>query len=193
VRSEYAAITEAGLIVQIDEPEFATSWQFHPDWTLTDLRAYLTMCVEVINHALAGLPEELIRFHFCWASPHRPHVNDVELQHIIDLLVRIRAQSYAFEAANVRHEHEWEVWRDVVIPDNKILMPGVITHSTDLVEHPRLVANRLKNFATIVGRDRVQTGTDCGMGSRVGHEDIVWAKFAAMVDGARIASEELWK
>jgi 5-methyltetrahydropteroyltriglutamate--homocysteine methyltransferase len=192
VREEYRAITDAGLIVQIDEPEFATSWQFHPDWTLADLRAYLGMCVEVINHSLDGLPEELIRFHFCWASPHRPHVNDIELRHIIDLLVKIKAQSYSFEAANVRHDHEWDVWKDVTVPDNKILMPGVITHSTDLVEHPRLVANRLKNYASIVGRERVQTGTDCGMGSRVGHEDTVWAKFATMADGARIASEELW-
>jgi 5-methyltetrahydropteroyltriglutamate--homocysteine methyltransferase len=192
VRTEYMAITDAGLIVQIDEPEFATSWQFYPDWTLSDLRRYLTMCVEVINHALDGLPEELIRFHFCWASPHRPHVNDIELQHILDLLLQVRAQSYAFEAANVRHEHEWEAWKDVVVPDNKILMPGVITHSTDLVEHPRLVANRLKNYSTIVGRERVHAGTDCGMGSRVGHEDIVWAKFASMVEGARMASDELW-
>ena len=119
-------------------------------------------------------------------------MNDIELRHIIDLLVKIRAQSYAFEAANVRHDHEWDVWKDVTLPDNKILMPGVITHSTDLVEHPRLVANRLKNYASIVGRERVQTGTDCGMGSRVGHEDTVWAKFATMAEGARIASEELW-
>jgi 5-methyltetrahydropteroyltriglutamate--homocysteine methyltransferase len=192
VREEYKAITDAGLIVQIDEPEFATSWQFYPEWTLADLRTYLTMCVEVINHALDGLPEELVRFHFCWASPHRPHVNDVELRHIIDLLVQINAQSYAFEAANVRHEHEWEVWKNVAVPDNKILMPGVITHSTDLVEHPRLVANRLRNYASIVGRERVQAGTDCGMGSRVGHEDTVWAKFATMAEGARIASQELW-
>jgi 5-methyltetrahydropteroyltriglutamate--homocysteine methyltransferase len=192
LREEYRAITDAGLIVQIDEPEFATSWQFYPEWTLAELRAYLGMCVEVINHSLDGLPEELIRFHFCWASPHRPHVNDIELRHIIDLLVKIRAQSYAFEAANVRHDHEWDVWKDVNVPDNRILMPGVITHSTDLVEHPRLVANRLKNYASIVGRERVQAGTDCGMGSRVGHEDTVWAKFATMAEGARIASDELW-
>ncbi len=192
VREEYLAITSAGLILQIDEPEFATSWQFHPDWTLQDLRAYLALCVQVVNHALDGIPEELVRFHFCWASPHRPHVNDVELRHIVDLLVGIRAQAYAFEAANVRHEHEWDAWKSVSLPDNKILMPGVITHSTDLVEHPRLVANRLKQYASIVGRERVQTGTDCGMGSRVGHEDTVWAKFEAMAEGARIASEELW-
>lgn len=192
VREEYKAITDAGLIVQIDEPEFATTWQFYPSWTLTELRTYLTRAVDIINHALDGLPEELIRFHFCWASPHRPHVNDIDLASIIDLLVKIRAQSYAFEAANVRHEHEWDVWKSVDLPENKILMPGVITHSTDLVEHPRLVANRLKQYASIVGRERVQAGTDCGMGSRVGHEDTVWAKFAAMVDGARIASAELW-
>jgi 5-methyltetrahydropteroyltriglutamate--homocysteine methyltransferase len=192
VREEYLAITSAGLIVQIDEPEFATSWQFYPDWTLDELRSYLGLCVEVINHALDGIPEELVRFHFCWASPHRPHVNDIELRHIVDLLVKIRAQAYAFEAANVRHEHEWDVWKSVSVPDNKILMPGVITHATDLVEHPRLVANRLKNYASIVGRERVQAGTDCGMGSRVGHEDTVWAKFETMAEGARLASAELW-
>ena len=116
VREEYRAITDAGLILQVDEPEFATSWQFYPEWTLADLREYLSMCVEVINHALHGLPEELIRFHFCWASPHRPHVNDIELRHIVDLLVNIKAQAYAFEAANVRHDHEWEIWKDVSIP-----------------------------------------------------------------------------
>jgi 5-methyltetrahydropteroyltriglutamate--homocysteine methyltransferase len=119
-------------------------------------------------------------------------VNDIELRHIIDLLLRIRAQSYAFEAANVRHEHEWVDWKNVRIPEDKILMPGVITHSTDLVEHPRLVANRLKAYASIVGREHVHAGTDCGMGSRVGHEDTCWAKFATMAEGARIASDELW-
>src|SRR6185436_2895817 len=143
--------------------------------------------VEVINHALAGLPEEQIRFHSCWGSGHRPHVNDIELKYIADLLIKINAQSYSIEAANVRHEHEWQVWKDVKLPDGKILMPGVISHATDLVEHPEAVADRLVRYASVVGKENLQTGTDCGIGSRVGHEEIVWAKLEAMSAGARLA------
>lgn len=192
VREEYKAVTDAGLIVQIDEPEFATSWMFFPDWTVEEYRTYLEFCVEVVNHALEGLPEELIRFHVCWGSGHRPHVNDIELKHIADLLLKIKAQAYSVEASNVRHSHEWQVWKDVKLPDGKILMPGVVGHFTDLVEHPDLVKERLLNFASVVGKENVQTGTDCGIGSRVGHEEVVWAKLQAMSEGARRASIELW-
>jgi 5-methyltetrahydropteroyltriglutamate--homocysteine methyltransferase len=192
VREEYKAVTDAGLVVQIDEPEFATSWMFYPDWTVAEYRTYLEFCVEVINHALDGLPEDLIRFHVCWGSGHRPHVNDIELKHIADLLLKIKAQAYSVEAGNVRHAHEWQVWKEVKLPDGKILMPGVISHATDLVEHPDLVKERLLNFASVVGKENVQTGTDCGIGSRVGHEEIVWAKLKAMAEGARRASEALW-
>jgi 5-methyltetrahydropteroyltriglutamate--homocysteine methyltransferase len=191
-REEYTAITDAGLIVQVDEPEFCTSWMFYPDWSVEEYRKYLAFCVEIINHALAGLPEEQIRFHTCWGSGHRPHVNDIELEHIADLLIQIKAQQYSIEAANVRHEHEYHVWEAVKLPDGKMLMPGVISHATDLVEHPELVAERLVNYARLVGRENVQTGTDCGIGSRVGHEEIVWAKLKAMSDGARLASKQLW-
>lgn len=192
MRAEYKAITDAGFIVQLDEPEFATSWQFFPDWDVADYRRYLESCVEIINHALAGLPAELIRFHTCWGSGHRPHVTDIELRHIADLLLRINAQAYSVEAGNARHAHEWTVWRDVRFPDGKILVPGVVSHATDLVEHPGLVAERLVNFASVVGRENVQAGTDCGIGSRVGHEDIAWAKLQAMADGAALASAQLW-
>jgi 5-methyltetrahydropteroyltriglutamate--homocysteine methyltransferase len=192
VGEEYRAIVEGGLIVQIDEPEFATSWTFYPDWSVDEYRKYLESCVEIINHALEGLPPEQVRFHFCWGSGHRPHVNDIELRHIADLAMRINAQAYSIEAGNVRHAHEWRVWKDVKLPDGKILQPGVISHATDLVEHPDLVAERLLNFASVVGRDNLQAGTDCGIGSRVGHEEVVWAKLEALVEGARRASEQLW-
>lgn len=192
VREEYRAIAAAGLVVQVDEPEFATSWMFYPDWSVADYRRYLERCVEVINHALEGVPEELVRFHVCWGSGHRPHVNDIELRHLADLLVRVRARVYSIEAGNVRHAHEWQVWRDVELPDDRLLMPGVISHATDLVEHPELVAERLQRYASVVGRERVQAGSDCGMGSRVGHPEIVWAKLRAAADGARLASERLW-
>jgi 5-methyltetrahydropteroyltriglutamate--homocysteine methyltransferase len=192
MREEYRAITDAGLIVQVDEPEFCTSWMFYPEWDVAQYRKYLGFCVEVINHSTAGLPEELIRFHTCWGSGHRPHTNDIELKHIADLLVQIRAQQYSVEAANVRHEHEYHVWEDVKLPAGRMLMPGVISHATDLVEHPEMVAERLVQYAERVGRENVQTGTDCGIGSRVGHEEVVWAKLRAMSEGAAIASKKLW-
>jgi 5-methyltetrahydropteroyltriglutamate--homocysteine methyltransferase len=192
VREEYKAITDAGFIVQVDEPEFATSWQFYPDWDVPRYRRYLEFCVEIINHALDGLPEDQIRFHVCWGSGHRPHVTDIDLAHIADLLLKINAQAYSVEAGNVRHAHEWTVWRDIKLPDGKILVPGVISHATDLVEAPGLVAERLVNYASVVGRENVQAGTDCGIGSRVGHEEIVWAKLRAMAQGCELASERLW-
>jgi 5-methyltetrahydropteroyltriglutamate--homocysteine methyltransferase len=190
---EYKAITAAGLIVQVDEPEFCTSWMFYPDWNVEQYRGYLGKCVDLINYALRGIPAEQVRFHTCWGSGHRPHVNDIELKYIADLLLKINAQQYSIEAANVRHEHEYHVWESVKLPDGKMLMPGVIAHATDLVEHPELIAERIVRYARLVGRENVQTGTDCGMGSRVGHEEVVWAKFAAMSEGARIASKRLWQ
>ncbi len=191
-RVEYKAIADAGLIVQVDEPEFCTSWMFYPDWSIDEYRKYLGFCVDVINHSIEGIPEELVRFHTCWGSGHRPHVNDIELKHIADLLVQIKAMQYSIEAANVRHEHEYHVWEQVKLPAGRMLMPGVISHATDLVEHPELIAERIINYANIVGRENVQTGTDCGIGSRVGHEEVVWAKLASMAEGARLASKKLW-
>jgi 5-methyltetrahydropteroyltriglutamate--homocysteine methyltransferase len=192
VRGEYRAIAAAGLIVQIDEPEFATSWQFYPDWDTARYRKFLGWCVEIINHALAGIPPEQIRFHVCWGSGHRPHVTDIPLADIADLLVTVNAQAYSVEAGNVRHAHEWRVWEDVKLPEGKILVPGVVSHATDLVEHPGLVAERLVNYASVVGRENVQGGTDCGIGSRVGHEEVAWAKLEALAAGAGLASKRLW-
>lgn len=191
MREEYKAITDAGLIVQVDEPEFATTWMFYPDWSVEQYRDYLRFAVEVINHAIEGLPEEQIRFHMCWGSGHRPHTNDIEFVHIADLLLKINAQAYAFEASNVRHAHEWRVFEKLKLPAGKILVPGVVGHATDLVEHPDLVADRLMNFANLVGMENIQAGTDCGIGSRVGHEEIAWAKLKAMADGAAIATKRL--
>jgi 5-methyltetrahydropteroyltriglutamate--homocysteine methyltransferase len=191
MRQEYKAITDAGLIVQVDEPEFATAWMFYPDWSVADYRKYLEFCVEVINHALEGIPEEQVRFHMCWGSGHRPHTNDIEFRHIVDLLFKVNAQAYSFENSNVRHAHEYRVFEEVKLPEGKILVPGVVGHYTDLVEHPELVAERLVNFAKLVGMENVHAGTDCGIGSRVGHEEIVWAKLKAMADGCRIASKRL--
>ncbi|MBO0747501.1 MAG: cobalamin-independent methionine synthase II family protein, partial [Acidimicrobiaceae bacterium] len=192
VREEYKAVVDAGYIVQIDEPEFATSWMFYPDYTIEEYRKYLEFCVEVINHALEGLPEEQVRYHVCWGSGHRPHVQDVEFKHIVDLMLKIKAQAYSVEASNVRHAHEWRVWEDVKLPDGKILVPGVVGHATDLVEHPELVAERLVNFASVVGKENLQAGTDCGIGYRVGHAEVAWAKLRALSEGCRIASDRLW-
>lgn len=191
VREEYKAVTDAGLIVQIDEPEFATTWMFYPDWSVEQYRAHLDFCVDVINHALRGLPEEQIRFHMCWGSGHRPHVHDIEFRHIVDKLLRIDAQCYMFEASNVRHAHEYRVFEDVKLPAGKIIAPGVVGHFTDLVEHPELVAERLVNYATLVGMENVHAGTDCGIGSRVGHAEVAWAKLAAMAEGCRIAGKRM--
>lgn len=191
-REEYRRITDAGLIVQIDEPEFLTTWMFNPDWDLDRYRKYLQWAVEVINHSLEGIPEEQVRFHSCWGSGHRPHTNDIELTHVVDLLIQIKAQCYSIESGNVRHAHEWRVWKDVSLPAGKMIMPGVVSHATDLVEHPELVAERLVNFGEVVGRENVQAGTDCGIGSRVGHEEVAWAKLQALTEGAALASERMW-
>src|SRR5439155_19351601 len=130
-RQEYKAITDAGLIVQVDEPEFCTTWSFYPDWNREDLRRYLGFAVDVLNHSLRGLPEEQVRFHTCWGSGHRPHVHDIEIKYIADLMLKINAMQYSIEAANVRHEHEYHVWEEVKLPEGKMLMPGVISHATD--------------------------------------------------------------
>jgi 5-methyltetrahydropteroyltriglutamate--homocysteine methyltransferase len=189
---EWKAIADAGLIVQIDEPQLATSWEFHPEWTVEETRKYIERAIEAINHGLRGVPEENARLHFCWGSGHRPHSTDFELKNFADIIIKCKTQGYSIEAANVRHQHEYHVWEDVKLPAGKILQPGVLSHATDLVEHPENIAERLINYARIVGRENVQTSTDCGIGSRVGHEEIAWAKLQAMSEGAAIASKRLW-
>ena len=164
---------------------------FYPDWSIEDYRRYLSFAVEVINHAIAGLPEDQIRFHVCWGSGHRPHVNDVPLKDIADLLVKINATAYAIEAGNVRHSHEWRVWSDVGFPDDKVLVAGVIDSTTNIIEHPEAVAERLARYASVVGAERVMGGVDCGFSTVavVGQVDprVMWAKFASLAEGAALA------
>jgi 5-methyltetrahydropteroyltriglutamate--homocysteine methyltransferase len=192
MHQEYKAITDAGLILQIDNPDLPDGWQIYPELSVADYRKYADLRVEALNRALKGIPEEQVRLHVCWGSGHGPHKNDIPLDDIIDIIMKVPAQAYSIEASNPRHEHEWRTFEKVKIPEGKILMPGVIGHVSDIVEHPRLIADRLVRYAKLVGREHVAAGTDCGIGSRVGHGEIAWAKLEAMVEGARIASKELW-
>jgi len=192
MREEYRAVIDAGFILQIDDPGVVTSWDMiKPEPTREDYRRYLKIRIDALNHALVGIPEDRVRHHFCWGSWHGAHTNDLPLTEVIDLVLKVRAQAYSFEAANVRHEHEWTVWKDVKLPAGKIIVPGVVGHATNIVEHPELIARRIQNFAEAVGRENVIAGTDCGLGSRL-HEEIVWAKLTALSEGARLASKALW-
>jgi 5-methyltetrahydropteroyltriglutamate--homocysteine methyltransferase len=189
---EYKAITDAGLNLQIDDPDLPDGWQMFPEMSVADYQAYATVRVDALNHALRDIPEEQIRLHVCWGSGLGPHKNDIDLRDIIDVILRVKASVYSIEAANPRHQHEWRVFQEVKLPEGKSLMPGVIGHATDIVEHPRMVADRLIQYAELVGKENVIAGTDCGVGSRVWNGEIAWAKFAAMAEGARLASRELW-
>jgi len=193
LREEYKAITDAGLILQIDDPSIAENWdQINPEPSIEDYRAFTRIRVEALNYALRDLPEEQIRFHLCWGSWHGPHTTDIELKHIVDLMLEINAGAYSFEAANARHEHEWKLWEDVALPEGKLILPGVIGHATNVVEHPELVAQRIERFASAVGRENVIASTDCGLGGRI-HPQIAVAKLESLARGAEIASERLWK
>src|SRR5216683_1264740 len=189
---EYKAITDAGLNLQIDDPDLPDGWQMFPQMSVAEYRKYAELRVEAINHALRDVPTEQVRLHVCWGSGLGPHKNDIALGDIVDIILRVKAQVYSIEAANPRHQHEWRVWQEVKLPSGKAFMPGVISHATDIIEHPRLVADRLVQYARLVGKENVIAGTDCGVGSRVWNGEIAWAKFAAMAEGARIASRELW-
>jgi 5-methyltetrahydropteroyltriglutamate--homocysteine methyltransferase len=190
---EYKAIVDAGFILQIDDPDLADGWQMYPNITVADYRKYATVRIDALNHALRGIPEEKIRLHICWGSYHGPHKNDLPFSDFIDIFLRARAGCYSFEFANVRHEHEWRVWEDVKLPEGKTIMPGVVGHATDIIEHPRLVADRLKLFARLVGKENVIAGTDCGLSARLSHPELSWAKLEALVEGAKIATRELWR
>ena len=193
MREEYKAIVDAGLILQIDDPSLPDNWDMiDPEPPLEEFKKFARVRIDALNHALRGLPEDRIRYHICWGSWHGPHTTDVPLADIVDLVLAVRAGAYSVEAGNVRHEHEWRVWQDVKLPDGKILIPGVVSHATNVVEHPRLVADRIVRFAQIVGRENVIAGTDCGLGGRI-HSQIAWAKLAALADGARLATRELWR
>jgi len=193
---EYRAIVKAGLLLQIDDPRLVTYYILHPEASIADCRKWAEVRIAALNHALRDIPEEKIRFHTCYGINMGPRIHDMELKDIVDLILKIRAGAYSFEAANPRHEHEWKVWKNAGLPEGKILIPGVISHSTVLVEHPELVADRIVRFAEVVGRENVVAGSDCGFatfaGSKEVHPSIVWAKFKALADGARIASKRLW-
>jgi len=189
---EYRAIVDAGFVLQIDDPDLADAWQMHPRMSTAEYRKYQELRIEALNQGLKDLPEDRIRFHMCWGSYHGPHKYDIPLNEIVDLVLKVRAGCYSIEASNPCHEHEWRVWENVKLPDGKSLMPGVIGHYSDFIEHPRAIADRLVRYAKIVGRENVIAGSDCGIGSRVGHPQVGWAKFQAMAEGARIASRELW-
>jgi 5-methyltetrahydropteroyltriglutamate--homocysteine methyltransferase len=192
MREEYQAILDAGLVLQLDDPAIAENWdQINPEPSVDDYRKFTMVRVEALNYAIRGLPEDRIRFHLCWGSWHGPHTTDIAMRDIVEVMLAINAQAYSFEAGNVRHEHEWRVWEDVKLPDGKLILPGVVSHATNVVEHPELVAERIVRFANLVGRDRVIASTDCGLGGRV-HPDIAWAKLEALAQGAALASRQLW-
>jgi 5-methyltetrahydropteroyltriglutamate--homocysteine methyltransferase len=192
LREEYRAVIDAGLILQIDDPSIAENWdQINPAPTVEDYLAFTRIRVEALNHALRGLPEEQIRFHLCWGSWHGPHSTDLEFRHLVDTMLDINAGSYSFEGANARHEQEWRVWEDAKLPDGKTIVPGVIGHATNVVEHPELVADRIERFAGAVGRENVIASTDCGLGGRI-HPQIAWAKLDSLVAGAELATARLW-
>jgi 5-methyltetrahydropteroyltriglutamate--homocysteine methyltransferase len=192
MHEEYKAIVDAGFVLQIDDPGLADGWQMHPDLSVEEYRRIAALHVEALNHALRDLPEDRVRYHMCWGSYHGPHKHDLPLRDLVDVILRVRAGAYSIEASNARHEHEWRVWEDVKLPEGKVLIPGVVGHATDFIEHPALVAQRLVQYARLVGREHVIAGTDCGLGERVGHPSLVWAKFEALAEGARLASQQLW-
>jgi 5-methyltetrahydropteroyltriglutamate--homocysteine methyltransferase len=190
---EYRAIADAGFILQLDDPGLPNSWDMlDPHPTIAEYKRYALLRVEALNHALRDVPEDRIRYHMCWGSWHGPHTTDIPLRDIADVMLRVKAQAYSVEAGNVRHEHEHKVWRDVKLPEGKLLVPGVVSHATNVVEHPEVVADRILAYASVVGRENVVAGTDCGLGGRV-HPQIAWAKLRALADGARIASRQLWQ
>jgi 5-methyltetrahydropteroyltriglutamate--homocysteine methyltransferase len=193
LHDEYKAITDAGFVLQVDDPDLPDGWQMFPDMTVPEYRRYAALRVEALNHALAGIPPEQVRLHVCWGSQHGPHRDDIPLRDIVDLVLSVPAGCYSIEAANPRHEHEWALWQEVKLPDGASLMPGVVSHATDIIEHPELVAQRLIRYAELVGAENVIAGTDCGLGGRVGHQEIVWAKLADLSEGARLASRRLWR
>jgi 5-methyltetrahydropteroyltriglutamate--homocysteine methyltransferase len=197
MRTEYRMIVDAGFILQIDDARAATAFdRMVPPASFEDYRRWLAKFVESLNHALEGIPEDRVRYHVCWGSWPGPHVSDVPLKDIVDLILKVRAGAYVIESANPRHEHEWQVWKDVKLPDGKVLIPGVISHATNVVEHPELIAERILRFANLLGRENVMAGSDCGFAQgtfyRRVHPTIMWAKFEALAEGARLASKQLW-
>lgn len=192
MREEYKAIIDAGLILQLDDPAIAENWdQINPEPSVQDYQRFTMRRVEALNYAIRDLPKDRIRFHLCWGSWHGPHTTDLPMRDLVDVLLSIDVQAYSFEAGNVRHEHEWKVWRDVSLPEGKMILPGVVSHATNVVEHPELVADRIVRFAECVGRENVIASSDCGLGGRV-HPQLAWAKLESLAEGAELATQRLW-
>jgi 5-methyltetrahydropteroyltriglutamate--homocysteine methyltransferase len=193
---EYRAIVDAGFILQIDDPSLATHYSRSPDASIEDCRRFIASRVDCINYALRGISPQKVRYHTCYSVNVAPRVHELGLEHYVDLMLKINAGAYSIEAANPRHEHEWQIWENVTLPDDKLLIPGVVSHCVMLVEHPDLVAQRIVRFARLVGRSRVIAANDCGFATSAAgdevHPDVAWAKLAAMVEGARRASAQLW-
>ena len=197
MKEEYRAIIDAGFILQIDDPGLPDTWDtLEPVPTVAEYQKYAAVRIEALNHALAGLPQDRVRYHICWGSWHGPHSTDIPLKDVLGLLLQVTAGAYSIEGANPRHEHEWRVWEETKFPEGKILIPGVIAHTTNTIEHPELVAARIVNFARLVGKENVIAGTDCGFSQRALHPrlhpSIVWAKLRALSDGAALATKQLW-
>ena len=198
MRTEYRTIVDAGFLLQLDDARAAVTYdRMVPPASFADYRDWVALHVDVLNHAIEGLPPERIRYHVCWGSWPGPHTTDVPLRDIVDLILEVRVGAYVIEGANPRHEHEWKVWQDVKLPPGKVLIPGVISHATNIVEHPELVAERILRLARLVGRENLIAGTDCGFAQgpfhRRVHPSIMWAKLTALAEGARLASAELWR
>jgi 5-methyltetrahydropteroyltriglutamate--homocysteine methyltransferase len=193
MHEEYKAIVDAGFLLQIDDPDLPDGWQFMAHMSVAEYRRYAALRVDALNHGLRDIDADRVRFHTCWGSYHGPHKYDIPLRDIVDLVLKVKANTISIEAANPRHEHEWRVWEEVKLPPDKVLVPGVVGHATDIVEHPQAIADRLVRYAKIIGRENVMAGTDCGLGPRVGAAQICWAKLEALADGARLATEQLWR
>jgi 5-methyltetrahydropteroyltriglutamate--homocysteine methyltransferase len=198
MRTEYKMIVDAGFILQLDDARAATTFdRMVPPASFEEYRKWVALHMEVLNDAIQGLPPERIRYHVCWGSWPGPHVSDVPLKDIADLILSVKVGAYVIEGANPRHEHEWVVWKDVKMPEGRLLIPGVISHATNVVEHPELVAQRIVRLARLLGRENVVAGTDCGFAQgpfhRRVHPTVMWAKLEALVEGARLASNELWR
>src|SRR5580693_3922617 len=192
LRTEYRAIVDSGFLLQLDDARAAVTYdRMVPPASFDEYYRWVGRHVEVLNHALEGIPEDRVRYHVCWGSWPGPHTTDVPLRKIVDLILQVHAGAYLIEAANPRHEHEWRVWEDVKLPAGKILAPGFVSHSTNVVEHPELIAERVIRFAELVGRENVIASTDCGLGGRV-HPDIAWAKLKTLAQGAELATKRLW-
>ncbi len=192
IKHEYKAIVDSGFILQIDDPALPDTYDMIvPNPTIPDYRKFAEIRINALNHALAGLPADRIRYHICWGSWHGPHTHDLPLKHVIDLMLKVNAGAYSVEAANPRHEHEWKLWKETKLPEGKLLIPGVVSHASNVVEHPELVADRIVRYANLVGRENVIAGTDCGLGFRV-HPQIAWAKLKTLAEGAALATKELW-